>query len=68
MDDLSRSTIPKLLVTGMRDELLDPAWAHEISRHVPNCRIAELDTKHAPNIDQPDALRDMTSTFFAELE
>lgn len=51
--NLSTVTTPVAFVSGLRDTLLEPGWAHQIAAHGPTCEVHEIDEKHSPNIYRP---------------
>lgn len=64
---IADSEVPILLVKCLRDELLDPQWAADLKISMPRTEIAEIDCKHAPQLDHPDELRQVLFKFFDAL-
>lgn len=54
--ELRETECPILLVHGSRDRLLEEGWWEHFEDAAPNVEVACMDTKHAPNIDAPEAL------------
>lgn len=50
---LGQVMLPIALVTGARDELVEPDWATRIAQHGPTCTVYEHAGRHAPNISDP---------------
>ncbi|MQA08936.1 MAG: alpha/beta fold hydrolase [Pseudonocardiaceae bacterium] len=57
--------VPVLVVSGARDPLLDSGWAEHFEGVSPRVRVEQLDAKHAPNLDRPDAVAALLLDFFA---
>lgn len=63
---LSRVSIPVLLIEGDADVMVEPGWSERVVEAAPNVRRQVLSAGHSPNIDQPEAVADLLSEFFAE--
>ncbi len=65
-DELAAISCPLLAVQGLDDEYGTLLQVHGIARRVPHARVAELaDCGHSPQRDQPRALLELVSGFFA---
>jgi 2-hydroxymuconate-semialdehyde hydrolase len=67
-ESLRDARVPVAVVTGLRDTLVEPAWAHEIARHAPLGAVYEIDGRHSPNIDRPDETARLLLHVLAESE
>ncbi|WP_199434803.1 alpha/beta fold hydrolase [Qaidamihabitans albus] len=65
---LSASPVPLLVVGGDRDDLLEPGWTDHFAELAPKVTTQRVDTKHAPNVDQPKLVADLLRDFFATVE
>lgn len=53
---LSSTNIPILLINGVHDNTNQPDWAQQISHVCPMADIVNLDSRHSPNLDMPEAV------------
>lgn len=56
---------PVLLVAGMADPLVDPAWTGHLREVLPQAQVAELPYKHSPNISHPEETWQVLEEFLA---
>jgi pimeloyl-ACP methyl ester carboxylesterase len=57
MEDLQRSTVPKLLVWGEDDEFQPVTYAERFAREVPGCRLVRIPhAGHIPMENDPDGV------------
>ncbi|MEU6020237.1 alpha/beta fold hydrolase [Micromonospora sp. NPDC047134] len=61
---LRDSPVPVLVVEATRDDLLEPDWGHHFENLAPQIHVHRMDARHAPNLDQPEAVADLLLTFF----
>lgn len=62
--DLSRITVPTLLVWGLNDTITPPQVAHEFNRLLPNAELHFLDhCGHAPMMERPQAFNLLLQQF-----
>jgi len=65
---LSGSSIPTLLVAGIRDRMLESGWEDKLAAHLRDVRIARLDAAHSPNITHPELVADLIRDFVDEID
>lgn len=51
---LAGTSAPLHLIAGERDELLEPDWPQRIAEARPDAIVTTLDTRHSPNLDEPE--------------
>jgi pimeloyl-ACP methyl ester carboxylesterase len=65
---LHRVRIPALVIWGAEDRVLDPAYAEEWARLLPDSRVAVIpDCGHLPFVERPDAVAARIEDFAAEI-
>ncbi len=66
-DRLGQVRVPTLVVRGSRDTLVSPAWAREVTRRLPDGRLAVVPGGgHALNFEAARRLRKLTIAFLKE--
>ena len=61
---IHRIKAPTLVVWGMEDRLVPPAYADEFARHIAGARVQTVDaTGHVPHLEQPAPVARMVSEF-----
>ena len=63
LEQLATIKVPTLLVSGMRDPLLEPEWAQKMAALSKLIEVVSLDVGHAPNIDRPELVADLIHKF-----
>ncbi|MET7880187.1 alpha/beta fold hydrolase [Micromonospora sp. DT68] len=61
---LRDTTVPILVVEATRDDLLEPDWGRHLENLTPHVYVHRMDARHAPNLDQPEAVATLLHTFF----
>jgi pimeloyl-ACP methyl ester carboxylesterase len=51
--DLKATGVTTLVITGERDDLVEPGWMNHLTDVEPAIRTASLPTRHSPNISHP---------------
>ncbi|MFF0175296.1 alpha/beta fold hydrolase [Micromonospora profundi] len=62
---LRDTTVPILVVEATRDDLLEPDWGRHLENLTPHVHVRRMDARHAPNLDQPEAVATLLHTFFS---
>lgn len=65
LEELRTINVPILLVSGLRDALLEPDWAQKLAVLSNRIEVVSLDVCHAPNIDRPELVVDLIRRFCA---
>ncbi len=60
---LEGNPTPLLLIAGKNDVLLEPDWLNHFEGLMPNLETVTLDTLHEPNIDHPELVAEILTTF-----
>jgi pimeloyl-ACP methyl ester carboxylesterase len=61
---IHRLSAPTLLVWGAQDKLVDPVYAEEFTSRIRDCRLELIDgAGHLPQLEAPDAVRDVVLGF-----
>lgn len=63
---LEATGVPTLLITGERDDLVEPGWQDHLTEVEPSIRTALLPTMHLPNISHPVQTWAVLKGFFDE--
>lgn len=58
---------PVLLVHGEKDVLVEPQWAEELAKSIPNATVMTLPFKHSPNISHPVEAWDALKSFLVKV-
>jgi pimeloyl-ACP methyl ester carboxylesterase len=66
--DAGRIRCPTLVVWGTRDPVIPVEVGRAIAASVPGARLVELDTGHAPFVEDPERFLDATLPFLRSLE
>ncbi|MBX6354843.1 MAG: alpha/beta hydrolase [Micromonosporaceae bacterium] len=56
--------VPILVIGGERDPLLEPGWTKHFAQVSPLVSVQTLDSRHAPNMDQPETVARLLFDFF----
>lgn len=60
------SSVPVLLIAGLRDKLIERDWPQKLSALLPGkCSVEEMDAKHSPNLDRPADLSNVLTRWLA---
>jgi pimeloyl-ACP methyl ester carboxylesterase len=60
---LTASNVRVLMVGGLRDALVETHWIEKLSSHLQLPNFVWMDTKHSPNIDNPEATCDVLESW-----
>nr|WP_275945438.1 alpha/beta hydrolase [Bradyrhizobium sp. BRP22] len=63
LDQLAATTIPTLLVEGLRDPLLEPGWSRKLADLSPRISAVAIEAGHEPNIEAPAEVCRLVTAF-----
>lgn len=66
-DQLAGTTTPLHLIAGTRDPLLETDWPERITIVRPDALITRIDTRHSPNLDEPERMARVLADGLARL-
>ncbi len=64
--EVSRITVPTLVVSGIHDPAATPADGRYLAEHIPGARYVELNTSHLSSIEDPAGLNSAVLAFLNE--
>lgn len=65
--EITKITVPTLLVWGLNDTITPPMVAHEFNRLIPNSTLKFIDKcSHAPMMEHPEKFNDLLAAFIQE--
>ncbi|MGN6472228.1 MAG: alpha/beta fold hydrolase [Mycobacteriales bacterium] len=67
-DELEKSGVPVLVTCGENDDAWTPDQQKEMARRLGARYVVFQDAGHSPNVDQPEAVADALTTFWAQNE
>jgi pimeloyl-ACP methyl ester carboxylesterase len=62
-EQLRGNTAPMLLIAGQHDTLVESDWLSHFEGLMPHLETVTIDTFHEPNIDHPELIADLITTF-----
>jgi pimeloyl-ACP methyl ester carboxylesterase len=65
---LRGAQVPTLLIAGTRDELFEPDWPEHLAQELDSAQILRIDAGHSPNLDHPDEVAEIVTTFMNAAE
>lgn len=68
LDRLAQTTIPSLLVEGLRDPLLEKGWAQKLADLSPLISAVTIDAGHEANIERPADMLRLVKEYLASSE